>query len=169
MILGLSTSAFTEVHVVMSLLALFSGLLVVVGMLRSRRFEGWTIIFLLSSVLTSSTGLLFPSAGFGPSHVIAAVSLLTLATAITARYGHYLVGAWRWTYVASAVLAIYLDVFISIVRAFEKQPMLRSLAPTRSEPPFIAVQLVVLVVFIAIGWRAAIKFHPRPVKAQRRF
>jgi hypothetical protein len=167
MILGLSPSSFTELHVVISLLAMFSGLIAILGMLRAKRLEGWTIIFLVMAVLTSATGFLFPSESFGPSHLVGAISLLTLAIAIAARYGYHLEGAWRWTYAACAVLALYLDVFVGIVQAFSKLPFLEPLAPTQSEPPFVVTQIVVMVIFIVLGWRAVTRFHPGPAKARR--
>jgi hypothetical protein len=167
MVWGFSLLGFTEVRVAISLLAISAGLLAVLGMLHAKRREGWTILFLLASSVTSASGFLFSSASFGPPHVIGALSLLTLATAITARYGYHLVGAWRWTYVAGAVLALYLDVCVGIVQAFEKLPILRALAPTRSEPTFVVTQLVVALSFIGLGWRAAVRFHPEPAKARR--
>ena len=45
---------------------------------------------------------------------------MTLAIAILALYGYHLEGAWRWTYAASAVLALYLNIFVGIVQAFQK-------------------------------------------------
>jgi hypothetical protein len=164
MISGLSPSSFTTVHVVFSLLAIFSGLIVVLGMIKARRREGWTAFFLLMAGATSVTGFLFPSTSFGPSQFIGVISLVTLAIAIVALYGYHLEGAWRWTYVASAVLVLYLNVFVGIVQAFQKLPFLEPLAPTQSEPPFFIVQVAVLVIFVALGRAATIRFHPDPVR-----
>lgn len=161
MILGLSTSTFTTVHVVFSLLAMFSGAIVVFGMMGAKRCEGWTTLFLLTTGATSVTGFLFRLSSFGPPQVIGVVSLVTLAVATVAIYGYHLEGAWRWTYAASAVLALYLDVLVGIAQAFDKLPVLRPLAPTKSEPPFLIVQIVVTVIFVVVGAIAMAKFHPR--------
>jgi hypothetical protein len=160
----LSTHAFTEIT---TLLAIFSGLIALIGMFAAKRLEGWTKIFLVAGVLTSTTGLFFPSKTFGPADVIAAISLLTLAIAIAARYGHYLEGAWRWTYVISAVLALYINVSITIARAFGKLPLVQALSTTRAEPWFVIAQAVTAAVFIVLGWRAVIKFRPAPIKFRR--
>jgi hypothetical protein len=158
--MGLSPSTFTTVHVIFGLLAIFSGSIVVLGMMRAKRREGWTTFFLVMTGATSVTGFLFHSSSFGPPHVIGVISLVTLAVATVARYGYHLEGAWRWTYAASAVLALYLNVFVGIVQAFEKLPVLQPLAPTESEPPFLIIQVVVMVIFIVLGGLAMVRFHP---------
>jgi hypothetical protein len=62
------------------------------------------------------------------------------------------------TYVITAVIALYLNVFVGVVQSFEKVPALKALAPTQSEAPFKVAQLVVLVCFIALGILAAMRF-----------
>jgi hypothetical protein len=64
--------------------------------------------------------------------------------------------------VDGAVLALYLNVFVGVVQAFQKLPFLRSLAPTLSEPPFIVAQTVVLMIFVVLGLLAVRRFHPVP-------
>jgi hypothetical protein len=110
--------------------------------------------------VTSVTGFLFPSAGFTPAQGVGMVSLLVLAIAILALYVFRLAGAWRWIYVAGAVAALYFNVFVAVVQAFEKLPVLKTLAPTQSAPPFLVTQLVVMAVFIVLGIVAARSFHP---------
>jgi len=44
-------------------------------------------------------------------------------------------------------------------------PALKALAPTKSEPPFQLTQLIVLVLFVGLGIRAAMKFHSTLVPA----
>jgi len=56
------------------------------------------------------------------------------------------------------VLALYLNVFVAVVQAFQKQPFLKRLAPTQSEPPFAITQLVVLIAFVALGFVALRSF-----------
>src|SRR5216684_5000226 len=160
MILGMSTSTFTVVHVVLSLVGIASGFIVLFAMLGGKRLDGWTALFLATTVLTSATGFFFPSSQVLPSHIVGVVSLLVLAAVIIALYVYRLAGSWRWIYVASAVLALYLNVFVGIVQAFQKLPFLQPLAPTQSEPPFLIAQLAVLALFIAFGVLATIRFHP---------
>ena len=162
MILGLSTPTFTLVHVILSLIGIVSGAIVVVGMVGAKRLEGWTALFLVTTVATSVTGFFFHSASFGPPHVIGVVSVVVLAIAILALYAYGLAGPWRWLYVAGAVLALYLNVFVGVVQAFQKLSFLQPLAPTQSEPPFLIAQLAVMAVFVVLGIVAVSRFHPGP-------
>lgn len=59
-----------------------------------------------------------------------------------------------------AALALYLNVFVGVVQAFGKVAALHTLAPTQSEPPFIIARVTVLVIFIALGFKAMRSFHP---------
>ena len=164
MILGMSTSTFTAVHVVLSLIGIVAGIVVLAGMLRARRPAGWTALFLATTVLTSVTGFFFPVDHLLPSHIVGIISLVVLAIALLALYGYRLAGSWRWLYVGSAVLALYLNVFVGVVQAFEKLPVLSRLAPTQSEPPFLVAQVVVLAIFAVLGIRAGIRFRPRATR-----
>ena len=159
MILGTTTSTFTLVHVLLSLVGIGSGFLVAYGMLLGKRFDGATAIFLLTTVLTSLTGFLFPFEHLLPSHVVGVISLVALAIAILARYALHLAGAWRSIYVACAVLALYLNVFVLVVQVFLKVPAVHALAPTQKEPPFLVVQLIVMALFVVLGIFAVKKFH----------
>jgi hypothetical protein len=163
MIFGMTT--FTFVHVVLSLIGILSGFVVVFGLFASKRLDGWTALFLGSTVLTSVTGFFFPFHGLLPSHVIGIVSLVVLAIAVLARYTFHLVGAWRRAYVIAAVIAFYLNCFVLIVQLFRKVPGLKALAPTQSEPPFVIAQVAAMALFIVFGVVAAIRFHAEPVHA----
>jgi hypothetical protein len=166
MILGMSTEAFTLLHVVISLIAIASGVVVTIGMWRAQKLQGWSAVFLATTIATSVTGFLFHSKSFGAPHVVGVISLVILAVALIALYGYRLAGAWRWIYVAGALAAFYLNVFVAVVQAFQKLPFLRALAPKGSEPPFALTQLLVLAGFIALGVVAARRFHPAaPVPA----
>jgi hypothetical protein len=158
MILGMTTFAF--VHTVISLVGIVSGFVVVFGMFDAKRLDGWTALFLLTTVATSVTGFGFPFGVLLPSHKIGILSLVLLAIAIAARYVRHLAGAWRWIYVVCAVVALYFNVFVLVVQLFRRVQALQALAPTQSEPPFAAAQLVVLVLFVWVGIRAVKRFHP---------
>src|SRR5947207_4681165 len=160
MILGMSISTFTLVHVVLSLVGIFAGLVVLFGMFSSKSLDGWVALFLATTVLTSVTGFFFPFDKLLPSHIVGIISLVVLAVAILARYVYRLSGPWRWIYIVGAVLALYLNVFVGVVQAFQKLPLLSSLAPTQCEPPFLIAQSVVLVIFIGFGVVTVRSFHP---------
>jgi hypothetical protein len=166
MILGMSLSTFTLVHVLISLVGIVSGLLVVYGLIKGQRFDGGTAIFLATTVLTSLTGFLFPFTHLLPSHIVGIISLVVLAVAIVARYPLHLAGAWRSIYVVSAVLALYLNVFVLVVQSFLKIPPVHALAPTQKEPPFLVVQLIVLAIFIVLGVFAVKGFRGAPAAAE---
>jgi hypothetical protein len=160
---GMTT--FTFVHVVLSLVGIFSGFVVVFGLIAAKRLDIWTAVFLASTVATSVTGFLFPFEHFLPSHGVGILSLVVLAVAILARYAFHLAGAWRRIYVVSAVIALYLNVFVLIVQLFQKVPALETMAPTQSEPPFLLTQFVGLAIFVGIAIAAAIRFRSEPVRA----
>jgi hypothetical protein len=156
-------ATFTLVHVLISLAGIGTGFIVLYGLLTGKRLDGWTAIFLATTVLTSLTGFLFPFKHLLPSHIVGMISLLVLALAIFARYVGHLAEAWRWIYVVSAVLALYLNVFVAIVQAFLKVPALKAMAPRQTEPPFVLAQLLAMAVFFVLGIVAIKKFHAEPV------
>jgi hypothetical protein len=159
----LGMTALTFVHVLLSLIGILAGLVVLFGLLTSRQLNGWTTVFIWSTVATSVTGFLFPFHRFLPSHAIGIISLIVLAVAIYALYGRHLAGAWRLVYAVTAMIALYLNVFVLIAQLFAKVPALKALAPTQTEAPFKEAQLVALIAFVVLTILAAIKFHPEPV------
>ncbi len=170
MILGMSLSTFTTVHVIISLIAIVSGVIVMFGMLGSNRMPGLTAIFLLFTILTSATGFLIPpllSEKLLPSHIIGILSLVLLAIACFALYGQKLSGAWRWTYTVTALLSLYFNVFVLVIQSFLKVPALTALAPGNppSGPVFAVVQGIVLVFFILMIIGAIRRFRPVPAFA----
>jgi hypothetical protein len=160
MIIGLSIQNFTLLHVAITLVAIASGLIVLFGMLSAQRLPGWTALFLVTTILTSVTGFMFPIHGFTPALGVGVISLVILAIALLALYSKHLAGAWRWIYVATAVTALWFNVFVLIAQSFQKVSALRALAPTQSEPPFLIVQGVALAAFLVLGILAALRFRP---------
>jgi hypothetical protein len=154
--------AYTIIHTLISLIGIFTGLIVLFGLLAGKRLDGWTKWFLITTVLTSVTGFFFPFHGFTPAHGVGIISLVVLAVAIFARYPRLLAGHWRWIYVVTAVIALYFNVFVLVVQTFEKIPALHAMAPTQTEPPFKLTQLVILAIFVLLGIIAAIRFRPAP-------
>jgi hypothetical protein len=148
------------VHVALSLIGIISGLVVFLGLLRGHKLDGWTMLFLATTILTSATGYLLPFDHVLPSHIVGGISLLMLVIALAALYVFRLAGPWRWIYVATAAIALYLNVFVGVVQAFQKVSFLNPLAPTQSEPAFFVTQIVVLLLFVLLGITAARRFHP---------
>jgi magnesium-transporting ATPase (P-type) len=149
----MSISTLTLVHVIISLVALASGLVATWDLLRGKPTSGWNSLFLTTTVATSVTGFFFFSK-FGPPHVIGVLSLVILAVAIYALVSRQLAGRWRTAYIVCALVAFYLNVFVGVVQAFQKISTLHALAPTQSEPPFAVAQGVVLLAFVLAGWLA---------------
>jgi hypothetical protein len=167
MILGMSLSTFTTVHVIISLIGIASGIVVMFGLLGSRRMPGMTAIFLLFTILTSATGFLIPpllSEKLLPSHMVGILSLVLLAVTCFALYVEKLSGAWRSIYVVTAMTALYLNIFVLVIQAFLKVPALHALAPSvpPSEPPFAILQGIVLVFFVIVIIGAIRRFRPMP-------
>src|SRR4030088_3260241 len=98
MILGMSLSSFTALHVIISLIAIVSGVIVMFGLLGSHKMPGLTAIFLLFTILTSATGFLFPFEKLLPSHTVGILSRMMLVIAFISLYAMRLSGAWRWIY-----------------------------------------------------------------------
>jgi hypothetical protein len=151
---------YTLVHVILSLIGILSGLVVLFGFFKANPMNGWTVLFLVTTVATSATGFGFPFHGVTPAIIVGVLSLLILAVAIAARYACHLAGAARWIYVVAAVVALYFNVFVLVVQSFLHIPALHALAPKGSEPPFAIVQGIVLVLFIVAGIQAVKKIHP---------
>lgn len=160
MILGMSLSTFTTVHVIISLVGIAAGLVVVGAMLANRPLGTMNLVFLVTTIATSVTGFFFPFKTFGPPHILGVLSLIVLAVALWALYSARLAGAARWIYVVSAVVALYFNVFVGVVQSFDKIAPVHALAPTGSGPVFGGAQAVVLLLFVVLGYRAAKSFRP---------
>ena len=167
MTFGLSISAFTTLHVIISLIAMGTGFMVMYGLTVNRSLPGWTRLFLVSIILTSVTGFMFPGVSLGPPLIFGVISLITLAIVLHALYSAHLKGYWRWIYVAGVFLAHYLNVVVGVVQAFAKIGFLRQLAPEQSEPPFLLVQAAMLLLFGFALYLALRRFHPEAATGLR--
>ena len=104
---------FTVIHVLLSLVGIFAGLVVVGGLMAGRRLDGWTGIFLLTTVLTNVTGFGFPFPPIIASHYVAILSLVTLPAVLFLVVVHYsqvhqLRTAWERAFAMGALwLACY--------------------------------------------------------------
>jgi hypothetical protein len=156
----MSIADFTVLHVVISMIAIFAGFIVMGGMFSNTGLAGWTAFFLATTILTNVTGFLFPIAGFTPALGFGILSSLLLLVALFALYRQKLVRSWRTTYVVTALIALYLNVFVLIAQSFQKVSFLKVYAPTGGEPPFLIAQVVTLIAFVLLGWMALKKYHP---------
>ena len=130
------------------------------------RFDAWTGVYFVTTVLTNVTGFGFPFATLLPSHIVGGISLLVLVVAIAARYWKHLTGAWRGVFVVSTVLALYLNVFVLVAQLFQKVPALIALAPTQKAPAFVVTHLIVLAVFVVLGMAAVRGFRTERAAAR---
>lgn len=156
----MDSQALTLFHVVISLIAIASGLIVLFGLLTASRMAGMTLVFLVTTIATSVTGFFFHRDHLLPSHIVGIISLVVLALTTFALYSGQLRGFWRSVYVIGAVISLYLNVFVLVAQSFLKVPALHALAPSGSEPPFAIAQGIVLVAFIVLGVLAVKRFHP---------
>ncbi len=162
MMLGLSLSAFTTLHVVISLIAIVAGFIVMFGMLGPYHSGGLTGIFLLFTILTSVTGFMFPFNGVTPGIVVGIISCVLLAIACLALYGMKVSGIWRGIYAVTALLSLYLNVFVLVIQSFLKIPPLHEIAPGNppAGPAFAVLQGVVLLFFVGMIIQAWRRYKP---------
>jgi len=146
---------FTLFHTLLSVVGLFAGLVLAGGLIAGKRLDGWSATFLVTTILTNVTGFGFPFPPLTPAHVIAGISLLIFPFVLYARYGKQLAGGWNTIYVVGAMVTLYFNGFVLVVQLFKRLPHLIALAPTQKEAPFAVAQLLVAVIFLALG-RAAL-------------
>lgn len=154
MILGMSLATFTMAHVIISLIAIAAGLIVMFGMLGSKRMPGLTAIFLAFTILTNASGFLFSPSLFetlSPGHIIGILSLVLLAIACFALYGIKLAGTWRWTYAPTALVSLYLNALVLVIQSFLNLPALRALVPSSVVQGTVLTFFVVAI--IGVIWR----------------
>jgi hypothetical protein len=160
--LGLGLSAFTTLHVVISLIAIVAGLIVMFGMLGTYHAGGLAAIFLILTILTSVTGFMFPFNGVTPAILVGILSCVLLAIACIALYAMKAAGPWRWIYVLTALISLYLNVFVLVIQSFLKIPPLHEIAPGNppAGPAFAVVQGVVLVFFVIMTIQVWRRYRP---------
>lgn len=151
--LGLSLAAFTELHVIISLIGIAAGLIFFSALAGGRWLSLMNGLFLVFTILTSVTGFLFPPKPIGPAFIFGVVSLAVLAVALYALYGGKLAGGWRRVYLATALFAQWLNMVVLVVQSYQKIPALHALALLGNEPVVPATQGVVVIVVLYLAWR----------------
>src|SRR5437667_10100976 len=124
---------YTIIHTLISLVAIFTGFVVLFGLLAGSRLDGWTKWFLITAIATTATGFFFPFHSFTPAIGLGIISLPFLALTIFARYPKNLAGAWRWIYAIGAMSCLYFNLFVLVVQLFEQVPAVHTMAPTETE------------------------------------
>jgi hypothetical protein len=160
MIFGMSYAAFTNLHVILSLIGILVGIFVLFGMVANQYSASLTAVFLAATVLTSLTGFPIPPFGFDAARAVGLLTVVLEAVAIVALYLFRLEGPWRWSFVAAAVASLYFNCFVGVAQTFQKVAYFNAFAPTQTEPPFAIAQIAVLAIFIALGYVAVRRFHP---------
>lgn len=156
----LSMTPLVLSHVAICLIAIGLGFHVLWSLL-----QGWlpaksNQLFLLFTFLTSASGLVIapPAPPPTPAQITAIVALIALAVSLYAFHVRHMAGRWRATYVVTAIIGLYLNVFVLVVQLFTKADALVAFGGGNPPggPVFGAVQLLVLIGFIVAG-RLAVK------------
>src|SRR4051812_26812175 len=150
---------FTAIHTILSLIAIAAGLGVMAMLLNNRKPNIGTLVFLIAAIATSVTGFIFPFTKFLPSHGVGVICLVLFVPALLAQYKYNFAGAWRWIYAICMAVNVYFLFFVLVAQLFNKVPAPNALAPTQSEPPFAAAQLVLLVIFVWLIWKSVKSFR----------
>ena len=153
---------FLYIHVALSLVGIAMGLWAMFALAGGRLLSGWTVLFLATTVLTSVTGFPLQPPGLDPPRIVGIISLVVLAVAIASLYLFHLAGPWRWIYVVTALIALFLNCFVAVIQSFDKIPALRAIGPSQDAPIVHIAHLVLLVIFVVLGFLAVRRFHPKP-------
>jgi hypothetical protein len=159
MILGMSLSTYTTLHVILSLIGIGTGFIVLFGLMNGKLLSSWNVVFLVTTILTSLTGFGFPNDKVTPGITLGILSIIVLAMALVALYVFHLKEGWRRTYAITAMIALYFNVFVLIAQTFEHVPAFHALAPTGTETPFKIAQTLLLILFAVLITAAARKFR----------
>jgi hypothetical protein len=153
-------SGLTLIHVILSLIAIVSGIVVVQGLITARRYEKTTLLYMLATALTLVTSFLFPYNGVTPGIAVGVLCVIIFIPTALARYGFQMQGIWRLVFVIGSLALLFFNCLILIVQSFQKIPQLHALAPTDSSPPVAISQGVLLVIFLIVGFLSVRRFRP---------
>ena len=156
-------------HTIIGIVAILAGALALRDIFRGRASSPSISAFLILAVATSATGFVLRLSDVTPAVVIAIVALAVLIAVLLSK--RHLGGSRsaRWIYVGGLVASEYLLIFVGVAQAFAKISILKSAAPTQSEPAFAIAQSVVLVGFVVLGVLAIRSFNPQRAMVQASF
>ena len=168
--LGMSLSTYTAMHVTISLVAIASGVLVLLRPSASPKAWGLTALFFATTFAASVTGLLYLLAfpRFGMGHGIGIASLAVFVPTLLALCRHRLAGPWRRVYVAGVTTLLYLNAFIAVMQSFGKIGFLRTLPATTLGSPLLLAHLLLVAVCLWLGMHALASLQPGCARQRRR-
>jgi hypothetical protein len=153
MILGMSIGTFTFLHVVITLVAIGSGLIIVGGMFASRVLPVTTALFLHNGI-DQHNGVPLPHSRF-----YAGIGRRCLGLCDpTGRAVCFIQRAPSRRMALDLCDHAIASLFVLVAQSFMKVAALNALAPTQAEPPFAITQSVVLMIFVLTGLIALVKF-----------
>jgi hypothetical protein len=158
-------SGILLIHVVISLIAIVSGIVVAAGFLAANRHERSTLVYMVTTILTSLTGFLFPFHTVTPAIIVGSLCVLIFIPTALARYSFHLAGIWRSVFIVGAMVLLFFNCLVLIVQSFQKIPVLNALAPNGNEPPILAAQAALLVACVLVGYFSIRRFHPTLIGA----
>lgn len=153
-------SGILLIHVVISLIAIISGIVVASGFLTADRHERSTLVYMVTTILTSLTGFLLPFHAVTPAIIVGSLCVLIFIPTALARYRFHLAGIWRPVFIVGAMVLLFFNCLVLIVQSFQKIPVLNALAPNGNEPPILAAQVALLVVCVLVGYFSIRRFRP---------
>ena len=153
-------SGILLIHVVISLIAIISGIVVAAGFLTADRHERSTLVYMVTTILTSLTGFLFPFHVVTPGIIVGSLCVLIFIPTALARYRFHLAGIWRPVFIIGAMALLFFNCLVLIVQSFQKIPVLNALAPNGNEPPILAAQAALLVACVLVGYFSIRRFKP---------
>ncbi|HWX66595.1 MAG TPA: hypothetical protein VNZ27_09250 [Rhodanobacter sp.] len=146
---------FTAFHTVVSVVAILAGIGAMRGLFLGRVRSAAMAAFLVSAIVTTVTGFMFPYHGFTPAIGVGVIALLVLAWALFAQRRTARSAGSGAQFAVAIVVSEYFLVFVLVAQIFAKLPALNALAPNVKQPLFGAAQLIVLIAFAVIAARAA--------------
>lgn len=154
---------FTILHILISLIALISGVRLTIGFSKGTDPNATRLIFLVSTAANLLTGFLFPFHGVTPAIVIGALNTVILVGTVVASGRRRRSQFWAVTYIVGALALLYFNFLVFIVQSFQKVPFLHAIAPVGNEPPIIILQGLLFVVAIAAGYLCLRRSRRGPV------
>lgn len=143
---------FTILHVLISVIALISGIVLTLRFIQGTHSYTARMIFLFSSAANLLTGFLFPFHGVTPAIVIGILNTAILVGTVVASGRRHVSRSWGIAYKVGALALLYFNCLVFIVQSFQKVPFLHTMAPVGNEPPIIISQGVLFVVAMAAGY-----------------
>lgn len=158
----------TFIHIVFIFIAMWAGIKVLFGLLAGKLVEKWAVIFFRCSLAASVAALLFSVHRPSLAQWLAMASVYVSGAAILGWRNFHLVGIWRSICAFSTTIVLSLNLLLLTTQAFKHIPALKVLAPTLSEPAFLASQSLEMAFFIALGMVSVWRFRDKQIDSLER-